>query len=115
MRCRGVGRAARLREHVATVDFEAASTSALLHHPFRPLLVGVDGRGTVRVYHTRHAAFVNAFHLAEGRPTSVAALWQLNETQVGWGVSSATLSPSLACLMQGAACPAAQHCRPSSN
>jgi hypothetical protein len=78
-----VGRAARLREHVATVNFEAASTAALLHHPFRPLLVGVDGRGTVRVYNTRHGAFVNAFHLAEGRPTSVAALWQLNETQVG--------------------------------
>lgn len=79
--CRAVGRNARLREHVTTVNFECRSAVALLHHPFRPLLVGVDERGTVRVYNHRHSTFVNAFHLANDRPTSVVGCWQLNEAQ----------------------------------
>lgn len=76
-----MGRNARLREHVTTVNFECRGVAALLHHPFRPLLVGVDERGTVRVYNHRHSTFVNAFHLASERPTSVVGLWQLNEAQ----------------------------------
>ncbi len=66
-----------------TVNFECRGVATLLHHPFRPLLVGVDERGTVRVYNHRHATFVNAFHLAsDNRPTSVVSAWQLNEAQV---------------------------------
>ncbi|CAL8465312.1 g4847 [Coccomyxa elongata] len=81
--CMAVGRNARLREHVTTVNFECKGVAALLHHPFRPLLVGVDERGTVRVYNHRHSAFVNAFHLAADRPTTVVNCWQLNEAQAG--------------------------------
>ena len=46
---RAVGRSAKLKEQVTTIDFGARSMAALLHHPFRPILVGVDGRGTVKV------------------------------------------------------------------
>jgi hypothetical protein len=67
---------------VTTINFEARSVAALMHHPFRPLLVGVDGTGFVRVYSTRHSTFVNSFSLAADRPTSVVSMWQLNEAQV---------------------------------
>ena len=46
---RAVGRSAKLKEQVTTIDFGARSMAALLHHPFRPILVGVDGRGIVKV------------------------------------------------------------------
>ena len=81
--CRAVGRSAKLKEQVTTIDFQARSVAALLHHPFRPILVGVDGRGTVKVYSHRHGAFVNSFHLADDKwPMSVVNMWQLNELQV---------------------------------
>ena len=81
--CRAVGRSAKLKEQVTTIDFQARSVAALLHHPFRPILVGVDGRGTVKVYSHRHSAFVNSFHLADDKwPMSVVNMWQLNELQV---------------------------------
>ncbi len=81
--CRAVGRNAKLKEQVTTIDFQARSVAALLHHPFRPILVGVDGRGTVKVYSHRHSAFVNSFHLADDKwPMSVVNMWQLNELQV---------------------------------
>ncbi len=78
-----MGRNAKLKEQVTTIDFQARSVAALLHHPFRPILVGVDGRGTVKVYSHRHSAFVNSFHLADDKwPMSVVNMWQLNELQV---------------------------------
>lgn len=81
--CRAVGRSAKLKEQVTTIDFQARNVAALLHHPFRPILVGVDGRGTVKVYSHRHSAFVNSFHLADDKwPMSVVNMWQLNELQV---------------------------------
>ena len=68
---------------MTTIDFQARSMAALLHHPFRPILVGVDGQGTVKVYSHRHSAFVNSFHLADDKwPMSVVNMWQLNELQV---------------------------------
>ena len=67
----------RLASPVLPIETETLSTSALLLHPFRPLVVACDGRGTVRVYNLRHGAFTNVFHLAEGRPTAVQALWQV--------------------------------------
>ncbi|CAL5222212.1 g4544 [Coccomyxa viridis] len=82
--CAAVGRNAKLKEQVTTIDFQARSVAALLHHPFRPILVGVDGRGTVKVYSHRHSAFVNSFHLADDKwPMSVVNMWQLNELQAG--------------------------------
>ncbi|CAK0786809.1 hypothetical protein CVIRNUC_010023 [Coccomyxa viridis] len=82
--CAAVGRSAKLKEQVTTIDFGARSMAALLHHPFRPILVGVDGRGTVKVYSHRHSAFVNSFHLADEKwPMTVVNMWQLNELQAG--------------------------------
>ena len=86
--CRGVGRSAKLKEQVTTIDFQARSVAALLHHPFRPIMVGVDGRGTVKVYNHRHSTFVNSFHLADDKwPMSVVNMWQLNELKQHSSVS----------------------------
>ena len=80
---RAVGRGAKLKEQVTTIDFGSRSVASLMHHPFRPILVGVDGRGTVKVYSHRHSTFVNSFHLADDKwPMSVVNMWQLNELQV---------------------------------
>ena len=80
---RAVGRSAKLKEQVTTIDFGSHSVASLMHHPFRPILVGVDGRGTVKVYSHRHSTFVNSFLLADDKwPMSVVNMWQLNELQV---------------------------------
>ena len=50
-----------------------------LHHAFRPIMVGVDGRGTVKVQIHRHSAFVKSFRLANDKwPMSVVNMWQLH-------------------------------------
>lgn len=94
---RAVGRSAKLKEQVQTIDFSARSVAALLHHPFRPLLIGVDGRGTVKVYNHRHGAFVNSFQMADDKwPMSVVNMWQLNELQVGF---ASCISMMHACML----------------
>lgn len=58
-----LGAGCKLRENVHTIDTEAASTAALLLHPFRPLVTSVDGAGVVRVHNYRHSTSVHRFHV----------------------------------------------------
>ena len=60
---RQLGAGCKLRENVHTIDTEAASTAALLLHPFRPLVTSVDGAGVVRVHNYRHSTSVHRFHV----------------------------------------------------
>ena len=60
---RRLGAGCKLRENVHTIDTEAASTAALLLHPFRPLVTSVDGAGVVRVHNYRHSTSVHRFHV----------------------------------------------------